>query len=158
MDWRTILTTSSVAGSSKNTAEERFREAFERLKLGKPTVLPKGIPVSQNNVAREADCDPSALRKKRFPSLIAEIQQYVESNKEEAPESNRQKMLKRSRRNRDTREIISDLKQQRDASVGLLADANLMIVDLTEELVDVRRMLDELRPSAATIIFPKHSD
>lgn len=143
-----------MAGSSKNTAEERFRESFERLKLGKPTVLPKGTPVSQNNVAKEANCDPSALRKKRFPSLIAEIQQYVESNKEEAPDSNRQKMLKRSKRNRNTREIIADLKRQRDVSAGLLADATLLIVELTEEISDVRRRLDELMPSASTIRFP----
>lgn len=158
MDWRTILITSSVAGSSKNTADQRYRAAFERLKHGKPERLPKGTPVSQNNVAKEAGCDPSAFRKTRYPSLVAEIQHYVETHKEEAPESNRQKMLKRSRRNRDTREIIADLKRQRDVSVGLLADANLLIVDLTEELADVRQRLDELRPSAATIIFPKRSD
>ena len=145
--------TSSVAGSSKSTAEERFREAFERLKLGKPTMLPKGTPVSQNNVAKEADCDPSALRKKRFPSLIAEIQQYVESNKGEAPESNRQKMLQRSRRNRDTREIITDLKKQHSEVVGLLADANYRIVERTEELEEVRRKLEEIEPSNVTTIL-----
>jgi len=142
-----------VAGSSKSTAEERFREAFERLKLGKPTMLPKGTPVSQNNVAKEADCDPSALRKKRFPSLIAEIQQYVESNKGEAPESNRQKMLQRSRRNRDTREIITDLKKQHSEVVGLLADANYRIVERTEELEEVRRKLEEIEPSNVTTIL-----
>lgn len=158
MDWRTILVTSNEAGSSKNTAEERFREAFERLKLGKPTILPRGTPVSQNNVAKEADCDPSALRKARYPSLVAEIQHYVETHKEDVPVSERQQMLKRRRRNRDTKEMISDLKQQRDISAGLLADANLLIVDLTEELADVRQRLDELRPSAATITFPKRSD
>lgn len=147
------MVTSSVAGSNKNTAEERFREAFERLKLGKPTVLPKGTPVSQNNVAKEADCDPSALRKKRFPSLIAEIQQYVESNKGDTPDSNRQKMLQRSRRNRNTREIIADLKKQHSEVVGLLADANYRIVELTEELEVVRRKLEEIKPSNVTTIL-----
>jgi uncharacterized membrane protein len=150
-----------VAGSNKNTAEERFRESFERLKLGQPIVLPKGTPVSQNNVAKEADCDPSALRKKRFPSLIAEIQQYVESNKGETPDSNRQKMLQRSRRNRDTREIIADLKKQHSEVVGLLADANYRIVELTEELEEVRRKLEEIKPSNVTTILdwqPKKDD
>lgn len=158
MDWRIILRTSTVAGSSKNTAEERFKEAFGRLKLGSPTVLPMGTPVSQNNVAKEAGCDPSALRKTRFPSLIAEIQQYVDSHKGEAPESNRQKMLKRSRRNRDTRETIADLKQQRDVSVGLLANANLQIVELTEELADLRRRLEEIKPSNVTTILGRQKN
>lgn len=138
---------------TKQSAEQRFRAAFERLKQGKPERLDKSTPVSQNNVAKEAGCDPSALRKARFPSLIAEIQHHVESHKEEAPESNRQQMLKQRRRNRDTRETIADLKQQRDVVVGLLADANLLIVDLTEELADVRRRLDETKPSNVTTIL-----
>lgn len=158
MDLRTILATSSVAGSSKNTANERFREAFERLKNGRPERLAKGTPVSQNNVAKEADCDPTALRKARFPSLVAEIQHYVESHKEVLPTSKRQKLLKRRRRNRDTKEMIFDLEQQRDVSAGLLADANMLIVDLTEELADLRSRLNELHPSAETIIFPKCGD
>lgn len=141
---------------TKQSAEQRFRAAFERLKDGTPELLPEGTPVSQNNVAKEAGCDPSALKKSRFPSLVAEIQQYVESHKGETPESKRQQILKRRRRNRETSETIADLKQQRDVAVGLLADANLLIVELTEELADVRRRLDELRPSAETISFPKH--
>jgi len=144
-----------VAGSSKNTAEERFREAFERLKLGKPTKLPKGTPLSQNNVAKEAGCDPSALRKARFPSMVAEIQHYVEMHKEDVPDSKRQQILKKRRRNRDTKEMISDLKRQRDISAGLISDANLLIVDMSEEISDLRRKLDELMPSAATIPFSK---
>ena len=140
---------------TKQSAEQRFRAAFERLKQCKPERLDKGTPVSQNNVAKEADCDPSALRKTRFPSLIAEIQRYVESHKGDAPESNRQQMLKRRRRNRDTKETIADLKQQRDVAVGLFADANLLIVELTEELADVRRRLDEIKPSNVITILDR---
>lgn len=138
---------------TKQSAEQRFRAAFERLKQDKPARLSRGTPVSQNNVAKEADCDPSALRKTRFPSLIAEIQHYVESHKEEGPESQRQQMLKRRRRSRETKEIISDLKLQRDVVAGMLADANLLIVELTEELADVRRRLDEISPSKVTPIL-----
>jgi len=146
--------------SSKNklSAEQRFRAAFQRLKLGKPEILPTGAFVSQNNVAKEAGCDPSALRKTRFPSLIAEIQQYVESHKEDVPKSKRQEALKRRKRNRDNQERIADLKQQRDVAVGLLADANLLIVELTEELADTRRRLDLLKPSTLIIPFPERSD
>lgn len=143
---------------TKQSAEQRFRAAFKRLKQGKSERLSKGTPVSQNNVAKEAGCDPSALRKTRFPSLIAEIQQYVESHMGEAPESKRQRILKQRRRNRETSETITDLKQQRDVAVGLLTGANLLIVELTEELTDVRRRLNELEPTATTISFPKRSD
>ncbi len=158
MDWRTFLNTSIVAGSSKSTAEQRFRAAFERLKDGKPELLPEGTPVSQNNVAKEAGCDTSAFKKARFPSLIAEVQQYVESHKGKAPESKRQRILKQRRKNRETSETIADLKLQHNEAVGLLADANLQIVELTEELADVRRRLDELKPSATTLSFPKRDD
>ena len=42
-------------------AELQFYEAFIRLKNNKPNILPKGTKVSQNNVAKEAGVDPSAL-------------------------------------------------------------------------------------------------
>jgi len=43
-------------------AETALREALERLKKNRPQTLRKGSTVSQNNVAKEAGCDPSALR------------------------------------------------------------------------------------------------
>ena len=143
------------SNEAKLSANQRFAAAFERLKLGTSTLLPRGTLVSQNNVAKEAGCDPSALKKNRFPSLIAEIQHYVETHKADVPDSKRQLMLKKRRRNRDTKEMIYDLKRQRDISAGLIADANLLIVDMSEEISDLRRKLDELMPSAATIPFSK---
>lgn len=137
------------------SAEQRFRDAFERLKLGVPDVLPKGTPVSQNNVAKEAACDPSALRKARFPLLVLAIQEWVETHKSEQQGSERQKLLKLRRKNRDTRDTIADLKKQRDIATGLLADANLRIVELSEQLADARARLDELQPSARVLNLPK---
>lgn len=58
-------------------AELDFSAAFERLKCGNALILPPGSPVSQNNVAREAGKDPSALRKSRYPKLIADIQAWI---------------------------------------------------------------------------------
>lgn len=139
-------------------AEQRFRDAFERLKLGVPVVLPKGTPVSQNNVAKEAECDPSALRKARFPLLVLTIQEWVEAHKGEQQGSERQKLLKQRSKSRDTRETIADLKKQRDIAAGLLADANLRIVELSEQLADTRARLDELQPSARVLNLPKKGD
>ena len=56
-----------------SNAEQLYRDAFLRLKQGKPLRLKKGAPVTQNNVAKEAGRDPSALKKSRFPELIREI-------------------------------------------------------------------------------------
>ena len=145
--------TSRVASA----AEQRFREAFERLRLGLPQVLPKGSPVSQNNVAKEAGCDPSALRKARFPSLVMAIQEWIEAHQDEQVDSARQKLLKQRRKNRDTRETIADLKRQRDIAAGLLADANLWIVELTEQVSEMRARLDSLQPSAAVLKLPEES-
>lgn len=136
-------------------AEQRFRDAFERLKLGVPQVLPKGTLISQNNVAKEAGCDPSALRKTRFPLLVLAIQEWVVSHKIDQPSSERQRLLKQRWKNRSTREIIADLKKQRDIAVGLLADADLRIVELTEKLADLQRRLDDLQTSARILNMSK---
>lgn len=145
------MRTSELRPDAASSAEERFRDAFERLKLGVPLVLPKGTPVSQNNVAKEAGCDPSALRKARFPLLVLSIQEWVESHKSEQQPSERQRLLKQRGKNRDMREKIADLKRQRDLAAGMLADADLRIVELTEKLADMQAKLDYLQPTARVL-------
>jgi uncharacterized membrane protein len=145
------LRTSEEQPEAASSAEQRFRDAFERLKLGVPQVLPKGTPVSQNNVAKEAGCDPSALRKARFPLLVLSIQDWVESHKSDQQPSERQRLLKQRSKNRDVRETIADLKKQRDIAAGLLADADLKIVELTEKLADMQARLDNLQPTARVL-------
>ena len=137
------------------SAEANFRAAFERLKIGSPKVLPPGTPVSQNNVAKEAGCDPSALRKARFPSLVAEIQNYLATHAGERPESERQKLLKQRQHSRNERETIADLKKQRDAVAGLLVEANAQIAILTRRLIDAEARNNELQPKARTIPLTK---
>jgi hypothetical protein len=149
------LATSTRQPDSAPNAEQRFRDAFERLKFGVPNLLPKGTHVSQNNVAKEAGCDPSALRKSRFPLLVIAIQEWVEAHKVEQPPSERQRLLKQRRKNRDTRETIADLKKQRDVAAGLLADADRKIVELSEKMADLQAKLDELRPSARVLDLSK---
>jgi hypothetical protein len=155
VDWRTTLATSTKRPDQPPNAEQRFRDAFERLKLGVPEVLLKGTHVSQNNVAKEAGCDPSALRKSRFPLLVIAIQEWVDTHKGEQTPSERQRLLKQRRKNRDTRETIADLKKQRDTVAGLLADADRKIVELSEKVADLEAKLDELRPSAKVLDLSK---
>lgn len=156
MDWRTTLLTSDIkTNAGGRSAEQRFRDAFERLKFAVPNVMPKGTPVSQNSVAKEAGCDSSALRKARFPVLVLEIQEWVEAHKGDQPSSERQRLLKQRHKNRDAREAIADLKKQRDIAAGLIADANLRIVELTDRLATLQARLEQLRPSASVLSLPK---
>lgn len=129
------------------SAEERFRKAFERLKSGDPKVLKPGTPVTQNNVAREAGCDPSALKKARFPALIREIQAYIELHPENQQTAN-QKTKKKRAANRSIKERLDDAIRQRDHAQSMLASANLRIVELSEEVHSLQQELDEARPPA----------
>lgn len=127
------------------TAEEKFRAAFERLKIGEPINMPKGTPVSQNNVAKEAGLDRTALKKSRFPSLVAEIQNYLATDDGKRPESERQKRNKQRQQSRTARETIADLKKQLGASAGLLVEANAQIVILTRKLADSEARINSLQ-------------
>jgi rRNA maturation endonuclease Nob1 len=132
--------------SSKiETAEQRFRLAFERLKVNRPNVLPRGTQVSQNNVAKEAGTDPTALRKTRYPALIREIQAWVEIN-------NQGQVLQQKRRARQKRDhanlstTIIQLKQQRDEAQSQLISAQRMLLELLHDRDRLQARLDELVP------------
>lgn len=137
-----------MTSSTQKSAEDQFREAFARLKSGAPLRLTAGTLVSQNNVAKEAGCDPSALRKSRYPELINEIQAYVDAHKDERPPSTRQEVLKKRRNNRSIRQakISSDL--QRDQLASQILSANAQIVELSRKLADANAKLETLMPSA----------
>lgn len=125
----------SIAEERKvSKAELRFLEAFERLKSGKPEILPKGTPVSQNNVAKETGVNPSALRRARYPELVEKIQSWIEENEESSGQrSSRQMMLAKKSRNRDLKEQIRSLTEQRDKALSMLVESNREIVNLTLE-------------------------
>lgn len=133
------------------TAEANFREAFERLKADVPKVLPAGTQVSQNNVAKEAGCDPSALRKARFPDLVEEIQAYVATNSQERPSSERQRLLKARQVSRSKSETIANLKTQRDDAVSRLVEADELILTLTQRVRDLEARLESIQPSASIV-------
>lgn len=121
-------------------AEMGFRDAFERLKRGKLTRLPPGTPVSQNNVAKEAGRDPSALRKSRYPRLIREIQKWIEDNGS-APRKRHSStsLIKGAREaNRELKAQIGRLTQQRDRAMARLVIAEESILDLHRQLRDLK--------------------
>ncbi|MDH0896711.1 MULTISPECIES: hypothetical protein [unclassified Pseudomonas] len=122
-----------MSSPSISRAEAAFREAFDRLKTNQPELLPKSSPVSQNNVAREAGLDPSALKKARYPGLIAEIQLWIEQYGNEKPMSARQKELSRKQHSQDLKDRIHALQAQRDNLLSLLAEADAKILELTSK-------------------------
>jgi septal ring factor EnvC (AmiA/AmiB activator) len=123
------------------SAEKYYREAFERLKSGTPIRLENGSCVSQNNVAREAGSDSTALKKDRFPSLIAEIQRYVMLNSESSPESKRGARLLRKKQRRSLQNELDDSKKQRDKLASQLLEADMTILELRNKLADLSRQI-----------------
>lgn len=119
-------------------AEQAFREAFDRLKKGEPLRVAKGAKISQNLVAKEAGTDSTALKKARFPSLVAEIQQWVANNLRPTIASARQTTIKQRTKNRTYREQIKDLKMQRDLVASQLVEADAKILELTLDLERLR--------------------
>ena len=133
-----------------HSAEDNFRLAFERLKRGKPIRLPVGTSVSQNHVAQEAGCDPSALRKSRFPALIREIKAYVEIHG--AVEPSKREELRRKRDARALlRERLAEVARQRDFAQSQLLSAQRRIVELFAEVRALRAKLDEIQSQPARI-------
>lgn len=143
------MSSKTVEPKKVSKAELKFRDAFGRLKQGKPDILPKGTPLSQNNVAKEAGVDPSALRRVRFPELVSEIQEWIEAHKDEkTTKTPRQMMLAQRSRNRDLKEKSNALEQQRDIAMSKLLDAQARIVELTIENQRLRAQLPQsnIRP------------
>lgn len=126
---------------ARRSAADQYRDAFERLKLNRPQLLPKGTPVTQNNVAKEAGSDPSALKKSRFPSLIAEIKTYVEQHAEERPPSLNQVNLLARQKSRALRDRIEQVARQRDQLASLLSEADTKIIELYDRIAELERQL-----------------
>lgn len=126
---------------ARRSAADQYRDAFERLKLNRPQLLPKGTPVTQNNVAKEAGSDPSALKKSRFPSLIAEIKTYVDQHAEERPPSLNQVNLLARQKSRALRDRIEEVARQRDQLASLLSEADTKIIELYDRIAELERQL-----------------
>lgn len=129
-----IQSKSNKKDKQPGRAEIRFLEAFERLKVGKPELLPKGTSVTQNNVAKEAGVNPSALRRSRYPDLVDKIQSWIDENKDNSSQqSTGQKSLAKTAKNRSLKQQLDDIKMQNDIALSKLMEAERMIIELTLE-------------------------
>lgn len=139
-----------MSRSESDSAEQRFRAAFERLRTGRPERLPKGVLVSQNNVAKEAGADPSALRKSRYPELIREIQAFVEIAYQQAA-IDKHRREKRRRRSESLQEKVKVLRAQRDQAQSQLSSAHRQILELLRENKVLEARLAALNPPPTPI-------
>ena len=114
-------------------AELQFYEAFIRLKENKPVNVTKGTSVTQNNVAKEAGVDPSALRKSRYPELIKEIQAQIELN-DQKEISKKQARKKSNSKVIELQQKIEIVVAQRDQATSKLLAAQLKIIELTNKI------------------------
>jgi len=119
-----------MSSTDKKAAEQLFREAFERLKINKPAILPRGVSVTQNNVAREAGRDPSALKKDRYPLLVLEIQSFVASQRDQIKSD----LRTNDNRSRTLKKKLNDCVLQRDKLSSIVAAQNTYIEDLLGEI------------------------
>jgi hypothetical protein len=129
----------STINELHGTADHHFRAAFERLKLGATVNLPKGSAVSQNNVAKEAGRDPSALRKSRHPELIQEIQRWVA--RQDSPRSSRRQVEAARSTSKRLREGHVVLKAQLDCLASELLAARALVIELSQENHRLRAQL-----------------
>lgn len=129
------------SSSKQSKAENSFRAAFERLKSNVPNLLPKGTIITQNNIAREAGVDPSAFKKSRFPRLIDEIKNWLDSNKQAPLISRRQQLISNRNRIKALQERMDALKSQRDNALTLLANADMLIKELSLENTRLKKLL-----------------
>lgn len=133
-------------------AEQQFRDAFERLKSNTPRILGKGSPVTQNNVAREAGCDTSALRKQRYPTLVSEIQLWIDTHCNNEKLSSTQRTIKQRKKNRSLLERLSSSKSACDVALSMLVEADAKILELSMENERLQSML----PAENIIQFSPH--
>ena len=119
-----------------------MREALQRLQRGVPIFVPVGTPVSQCAVAREAGLTPSALRKSRFPELVAEIKAAKsEGQKSGAAQSGRDQL----RLLQSVKVKNAALREERDRALSLLVLADAEIMRLTLEVSRITARLEEIQ-------------
>lgn len=127
------------------TADQRFRAAFDRLKSGIPRLVAKGSPVSQNNVAKEAGVDPSALKLSRHPALIREIQAYVEIAGQRDADK-RARIAKRGRAREEMAAQVLRLTIERDEAQSKSISAQRFLLEVIQERDRLRARIEEMLP------------
>lgn len=121
-------------------SEERFREAFHRLRDGKPTTLPNGSEVTQKNISLEAGCGPDSLKKSRHPRLIAEIKSWITQRDLLSAQTKAKPQQKERLAKESTADRMRYLEAQRDLLASKLVEADAKILELTSEVLRLQSL------------------
>ncbi|OLO12625.1 hypothetical protein BTW10_03950 [Chromohalobacter japonicus] len=121
--------------TNNKRAVDLFEEAFDRLRHGKPINIPAGSEVTQNNVAREAGRDPSALRSDRYPELLQRIKSYIASERDKV----KTKKESSKKRNRPIEERLADCMRQRDRLQSICHSQQTLIDELLDEIEQLEK-------------------
>lgn len=145
---------------SKVSAESKFRAALARIVDGRTLNVEGGAQITQNNVAREAGVDPSALRASRYPALVREIQDLAGNAKAAVGRKEHQPNCSRIEGRRSEKQRYQDMKRQRDHAAALLVSADSEVLRLMLRLRDLERHIEEtspgvVRPHATMLRVPK---
>lgn len=149
-----------VTPSSKVSAECRFRAALARIIDGSALNVERNAQITQNNVAREAGVDPSALRASRYPALVKEIRDLACIARANVGRMGHKPHLPRSEERRDEKQRYQDMKRQRDHAAALLASADSEVLRLMLRVRDLERHIEEtspgvVRPQVTMLRVPK---
>jgi hypothetical protein len=134
---------------SLRRSEAIYWAAFERLKSNKPIRLPSGTVVSQNNVAREAGKDPSALKKSRYAALISDIQTWRKRSSLRNERLIRRLVVAKSKISELNRKL-EVLTRQRDAALSRLLAAEEELVLRSVAVHDKEQPTSKVVPIAPT--------
>lgn len=125
-----------------------YLEAFRRLVLKTPLNVEVGTLVSQNNVAKEAGKDPSALKLSRFPSVIKKIQTYLElTNELDSKKRIRNAKVKKGKLTAIAK--IATLEAQAIETQSKLLSVERRLIEVLQENAELQAKLDELLPPPA---------
>lgn len=128
-----------------SAAAQMYLDAFKRLATNAPINLGKGTPVTQNNVAKEAGKDPSALKLSRFPGVIKKIKIYLElTSGEELKKRVLNAKVKKGKLSLKAR--VSALTEELSESQSKLLSVERRLVEALEETAELKEQLDELNP------------
>lgn len=118
----------SSSSQAKTSAESRYRAAFERLKQGRPVIVPMDTAISLASVAREAGSDPSSIKRSRYPDLAHEISQFTSTDSSSTLDP---KLAAARRKIQRLESRLRDVQRQRDHAISLLLAAERELMDRT---------------------------
>jgi len=137
----------------KDSAEEEYRKAFKRIVEGRPIRISKHAKLTLANVAREAGKDPSALKKSRYPTFIAEVEEYNRSPSATVKRADRSltaQLTAARAENNALRARCTELAAERDM-------AHSKVLNLQQAFIEKCLELEEYNGPSTIAVMDQHS-